>query len=104
MQRLHIAGDDMKRDMRILPGDPMDDGRNKARTLNVAASDSYFSSGAIGEKLDVLTVWRSSSNTAAPPSSRTRPYSVSSTPWGLRSSNRTPMVRSNSAMDLEMAG
>src|SRR5262249_21097344 len=54
MQRLHIAGDDMKRDMRILPGDPMDDGRNKARTLNVAASDSYFSSGGIGEKLDVL--------------------------------------------------
>src|SRR5262245_53713492 len=32
----------------------MDYGRNKVRTQKVAASDSHFSNGWIGEKLDVL--------------------------------------------------
>jgi hypothetical protein len=32
----------------------MDNGRNKVRTQNIAASDSHFSSGGIGQKLDVL--------------------------------------------------
>jgi len=47
---------------------------------------------------------RRSSNTAAPLSSSTRLYSVISTPCELRSSNRRSIVRSNSAIDLEMAG
>jgi hypothetical protein len=51
----------------------------------------------------LLTVWRRSSNTAVPPSSKMRPYWVASTPRGPRSSRRTPRARSNSPIDLEMA-
>src|SRR4029078_8337227 len=50
-----------------------------------------------------LTAWRRSSNAAAPPSSKARPYLVGSTPRGGRSTRRTPTMCSNSAIDLEMA-
>ena len=104
VQCLHVSGHEMKHDARIAPGEPIDDGGNEARGQKGVASDPHFPSRGSARNSMFFTAWRRSSNTAAPPSSKARPYSVGSTPWRLRSSRRTPSACSSSAIDLEMCG
>jgi tripartite-type tricarboxylate transporter receptor subunit TctC len=49
-----VRRDEMKHDSRITPGEPIDDGSNEGFAGIDGASDPYFASARVGEKLDLF--------------------------------------------------
>jgi hypothetical protein len=54
MQRLYIAGDEMKCDPRMAPREPIYEGGNEACRQKLGAANPHFPSGRIGQKFDAL--------------------------------------------------
>ena len=103
-QSLVISGREMNYDARIALAQPIDDGRGEACCKKRITSDSDFAGCRIGEKLDVLHCLAQIVKHRRPAVEQGAAVCGWLDTLGSRSSSRTPMVCSNSPIDLETAG